>query len=185
MTNITSHKSGFTLVEILVAISILSIAILATFTAVSQSLKATNFSEDQIIAYHLADEALEYIRNRRDSNAIQHIIALGTGSTYGWLTGISPACSVACYIDTTVLPANAITACSGNAASCPVLLYGTNGAYNGLYQYTSGTATMYKRSVAMTMINATEASFTVTVSWTAQNISKNYTQTMVLRNWTE
>ena len=180
MISKNKHKSGFTLVEILVAISILSIAILATFTAVSQSLKATNFSEDQIIAYHLADEALEYLRNKRDSNAIQHIVALGAGSTYGWLTGISNLCTAtACYID---VPNNTITECTSNAASCPALRY--DGA-TGLYQYTSGTATMYKRSVAMTTISATEVSFVVTVSWTAQNVSKNYTQTIVLKNWTE
>lgn len=183
MTHITLHKSGFTLVEILVSISILSMAILATFTAVSQSLKATNFSEDQIIAYHLADEALEYVRNKRDSNAIQHIVALGSGSTYGWLTGISNLCTTtSCYVD---VSNDTIAACSGNAASCPVLLYGTSGQYNGLYQYTSGVGTIYKRSITMTMINATEASFVVTVSWTAQNVSKSYTQTMVLKNWTE
>ncbi|MEY4602266.1 MAG: hypothetical protein RL292_207 [Candidatus Parcubacteria bacterium] len=174
-----THTLGFTLVEILVAISILSIAILATFTAVSQSMKATNFSEDQIIAYYLADEALEYLRNKRDSNAIQHIVALGAGSTYGWLTGISAPCGTACYVD---VPNNTITACASNAASCPTVLY--DGA-TGLYQYMSGTGTVYKRSVAMTLINATEASFVVTVSWTAQNVSKNYTQTMVLKNWTE
>ncbi len=180
MTHKTAKKSGFTLVEILVAISILSIAILATFTAVSQSLKATNFSEDQIIAYHLADEALEYIRNKRDSNAIQHIIALGSGSTYPWLTGVLDRCvTTACYVD---IPNNTITACSSNAASCPVLLYNSG---NGLYNHLLGNTTMYKRSVALTMIDATEASFTVTVSWTAQNITKNYTQTMVLKNWTE
>jgi type II secretion system protein I len=180
MTYTTSHKSGFTLVEILVAISILSMAILATFTAVSQSLRATNFSEDQIIAYHLADEALEYIRNKRDSNAIQHIIALGNGDTYGWLTGISDRCILtACSID---VPNITIAACTGNAATCPVLRYN---ATNGSYQYTTGTATLYTRSVAVTMINATEASVSVTVSWTAQNISKNYTQTVVLKNWTE
>lgn len=182
MTYTTTKKSGFTLVEILVAISILSIAILATFTAVSQSLKATNFSEDQIIAYHLADEALEYVRNKRDSNAIQHIVALGSGDTYGWLTGISDSCvATACYIDVNI-PGNNIVECSGNAASCPTLRY--DGA-TGLYQYASGVTTMYRRSVGLTMINAREASITVTISWTAQNISKSYTQTLVLNNWTE
>ncbi len=181
MTYTTTKKSGFTLVEILVAISILSIAILATFTAVSQSLKATNFSEDQIVAYHLADEALEYVRNKRDSNAIQHIIALGSGGTYGWLTGISDRCvTTACYVD--VPNNNTITACSGNTASCPALLYNST---TGLYQYTTGGTTMYKRSVVLTMLNTTEASIVVTVSWTSQNISKSYTQTLVLKNWTE
>jgi len=183
MTYTTIKKSGFTLVEVLVAISILSIAILATFTAVSQSFKATNFSEDQIIAYHLADEALEYVRNKRDSNAIQHIAALGSGSTFGWLTGISGPCATACYIDVNV-PINNIVACTPDAASCPILRYNST---NGLYQYVStDPATIYKRSVVVTIdATGTEASVVVTVSWTAQSISKNYTQTLVLKNWTE
>ncbi len=183
MTYFHPQKSGFTLIEILVAISILSMAILATFTAVSQSLKTTNFSEDQIVAYYLADEALEYIRNRRDSNAIQHINALGSGDTFDWLTGIIPACGTACFVDVSAASANAITACSGSdTASCPFLLYN---ATNGLYQYTSGTNTVYKRAVKVESINATEVSVVVSVLWTAQSVTKNYTQTVVLKNWTE
>lgn len=172
-------KFGFTLVEILVAISILSISILATFTAVQGALRSTNFSEDQIIAYYLADEALEYVRNKRDSNGIQHINALGSGSTYNWLTDISPVCSTACYVD---IPNNTITACSSNASSCPLLLYNTN---TGLYQYVSGNNTVYRRALSVTAVNATEVSVDVSVSWTAQGISKVHTQKLVLRNWTE
>lgn len=178
-------KSGFTLVEILVAISILSIAILATFTAVSQALKATNFSEDQITAYYLADEGLEYVRNKRDTNGIQHVANLGSGSTYPWLSGIAQVAGdpcypgKVCYVD---IPNNTITACSSNAASCPFLSYN---ATSGLYQYTTGTATVFKRSITITSISATEVSIAVSVVWTAQNVTKNYTQTLVIRNWTE
>lgn len=177
--NMQQKKFGFTLVEILVAISILSISILATFTAVQGALRSTNFSEDQIIAYYLADEALEYIRNRRDSNGIQHINALGSGGTYNWLTGITPTCTTACYVD---VPNDSITSCSSNVDSCPVLLYN---ATNGLYQYTGGTATQYRRSISVTTISATEVSVDVRISWTAQGISKVHTQKLVLRNWTE
>lgn len=174
-----SKKLGFTLVEVLVAISILSISILATFTAVQGALRSTNFSEDQIIAYYLADEALEYIRSVRDSNGIQHISALGSSSTYNWLTNISPACTTACYVD---VPNDRITACSSNPASCPMLLYN---ASNGLYQYTAGSPTMYRRWVSVTPISTTEVSVDVFVSWNAQGISKTHTQKLVLRNWTE
>lgn len=173
-------KSGFTLVEILIAISILSISILATFTAVSQAMKSTNFAEDQITAYYLADEALEYIRNQRDVNSIKHIAALGSGGTYSWVTGITGACGTACYIDP--VAASPIVACPSNAASCPVLLY--NPA-NGLYQYAAGGATIYRRSVTVTTQNATEIVVTVTVSWTSQSVSKSHIQTLVLKNWTQ
>lgn len=180
-----TKEKGFTLVEILVAISILSISILATFTAVSTAMRSTSFAEDQIVAYYLADEGLEFIRNTRDSNALRHLVALGSGSTYGWLSGIAQVASdpcypgKVCYVD---VPHNTITACSTNAASCPALLYNSS---LGVYEYVSGTATQYKRSISVTAISATEASVTVTVSWTAQGISKSYTQMLTLRNWTE
>jgi type II secretion system protein I len=177
---------GFTLVEVLVAISVLSISILATFTAVSHSMRATNFTEDQIIAYYLADEALEYVRHKRDNNAIAQINALETGgASVSWLTGIphtggSPCpSSTVCYID---VPYSTITSCSSTHESCPVLLYNST---SGLYSYNSGTATQYKRSVSMVPISATELSVVVQVSWVAQGISKDYTQTLVLRNWAQ
>lgn len=177
---------GFTLVEVLIAISILSISILATFTAVSHSMRATNFTEDQIIAFHLADEALEFVRNKRDNNAIRHINALATGGSVLWLDtipqsgGLPCPASVACYVD--VPYGTTLSLCSSGHASCPVLLYNST---NGLYSYNSGTATQYKRSVSMTLINATELSVTVRVSWVAQGISKDYTQTLVIRDWAQ
>ncbi|MCX6703128.1 MAG: prepilin-type N-terminal cleavage/methylation domain-containing protein [Candidatus Zambryskibacteria bacterium] len=178
-------KTGFTLVEVLVAISILSISILATFTAVQNSLKSTNFAEDQVIAYYLADEALEFIRNFRDSNAIRHVSALGSGGTYGWLSGFAGAGGDPCFpgkfchID---VPGNRVYECSSDAASCPVLLYNASA---GVYEYVTGTATQFKRSVSITMTNATEAVVRVQVSWTAQGISKDHVQSVTLRNWTE
>lgn len=186
--NNAKNITGFTLVEVLVAISILSIAILATFGAVSHSMKATNFTEDQVTAYYLADEALEYVRNRRDANAIAHINALATGGSVEWLTGIAQVATdpcfpgKVCYINVPAATADGIKTCASDATSCPVLLY--DGNY-GLYGYTSGSATPYKRSVEITTINNTEVSVTVTVSWTAQGISKSYKQTLVLRNWAQ
>lgn len=179
------HTRGFTLVEVLIAVSILSIAILATFAAVSNSMRATNFTEDQTVAYYLADEALEYIRHRRDSNAIAHINAVASGGSVAWLTGVAQVagdpCSTGkvCYVD---VAANTISTCSSTAASCPVLSYNST---SGIYGYTSGTATQYRRSITITTISATEVSVVAQVSWTAQNITKNYTQTLVLRNWAQ
>ncbi|MHB1316869.1 MAG: type IV pilus modification PilV family protein [Minisyncoccota bacterium] len=178
-------KLGFTLVEVLVAISILSIAILATFTAVSNSMRATNFTEDQITAYYLADEAIEYIRNKRDSNSIKNIDSAASGGTYPWLSGIAQVAGdpcfpgKVCYVD---VPSNTITACSSDASSCPFILY--NSSF-GLYGYSSGSSTPYKVSVTMDNLNSTEVSIIAQVSWSSQGVVKNYTQTLVLRNWAE
>ncbi len=61
-------SAGFTIIETLVAISILIISITGPMVIVSQSLKSAYFARDQITAFYLAQEAIEYVRNLRDSN---------------------------------------------------------------------------------------------------------------------
>ena len=62
--------AGFTILETLVAISILILALTAPLVIVSQALKSSYFSRDQITAYYLAQEAIEYIRNKRDNQGL-------------------------------------------------------------------------------------------------------------------
>lgn len=175
---------GFTLVELLVAISILSISILATFTAVSSNVKGQNFSEDQVIAYYLADEGIESIRNIRDNNGIANAAALGSGAAQiSWLNGINPTCvTTACTADASVQPV-ALTACSSlSPSSCPVLSIKAS----GLYGYGSGTATQFKRSVVVSAVGgslATEATVTCTVSWTTNGVAKTYTVSENMKAW--
>lgn len=82
---LTSHfssptsQSGMTLIETLVAISILSLSIVAPMTLTMQSLSAAYFARDQVIASNLAQEAAEAVRARRDANIL--IIALDPTAT--------------------------------------------------------------------------------------------------------
>lgn len=72
MEKIKKHKTGFTLVETILAISVVSIAI-ATATQLTQSsLKMGRASMNQYVAFHLAEEGLEIVRNLRDSNWLQN-----------------------------------------------------------------------------------------------------------------
>lgn len=71
------HKNrGFTLIETLVAVSLLSIAIVAPMSLVSKSLTTAYYARDQVIAIHLAQEIIETIRHIRDHNIL--LTALGT-----------------------------------------------------------------------------------------------------------
>lgn len=67
---------GFTLIETLVAVSLLTVAIVAPMTLISKSLSAAYYARDQITAFHLAQEALETVRHVRDHNIL--LTALGT-----------------------------------------------------------------------------------------------------------
>jgi type II secretory pathway pseudopilin PulG len=76
-------KAGFTLVEALVAVSILMIAIASPMTLAQKGLSTATLSKDQMIAAFLAQDAVEAVKNIRDQIAIR-----GVGGTGGdWLDG--------------------------------------------------------------------------------------------------
>lgn len=178
-----NYKKGFTLVEMLVAISILSLSILAAFTAVSSNIKNSKFSEDKIVASYLASEAIEYIKNVRDENAIRNIQGISTNTPVNWLRDISDTISDPCYNRSCVIDsiANTISPCTSNHASCPFLRQ----HYSKIYGYdNSWTVTKFKRSVIVSSLSSNEAIITVTVSWVASDGStKSYTLSEIIRNW--
>lgn len=183
MKNIIYKKNGFTLVEMLVAISILSLSILASFTAVSSNIRNAKYSEDRIVASFLASEAIEYIKNVRDENVIRNIQGIPTNSPVNWLRDISATISDPCYNRSCIMDSieNTITACTSDHNSCPFL----RKHYSKIYGYNSSwTLTKYKRSVAVTSISSTEATVSVTVTWLAPDgTTKTYSLSEIIRNW--
>lgn len=77
----TNSAKGFTLVEAMVAISILSLAVTGPMIIAQKGIGAAIYARDQITAFYLAQEAVEYIRNVRDTNRINNI---------SWLTSLTP-----------------------------------------------------------------------------------------------
>ena len=57
---------GFTLIETMVAITVLMTAIVGPMEIASKSLLSAYYARDQITAYYLAQEGVEYLRNERD-----------------------------------------------------------------------------------------------------------------------
>ena len=60
-------KQGFTLIETVFALLIISMGFLSVFSLVQDSIRATNSSINRLIAANLAQEGVEIIRNIRDS----------------------------------------------------------------------------------------------------------------------
>lgn len=67
-----STKSGFTLLETLVAIAIVLVAISTSFTIIPQGQSAIRHIRNQITATYLAQEAIEVVRNHRDKYMIHN-----------------------------------------------------------------------------------------------------------------
>src|SRR5262249_21100728 len=78
-----------TLLETLVAISIIGIALVVSTAALQNSLQTSNFVKDQIQAYYLAEDAMEYIVSLRDAGAAG-FDAQGSQTTPSWATNLLP-----------------------------------------------------------------------------------------------
>ncbi len=61
-------NKGFTIIETLVAISILVIAVTGPLSLASRGLAYSQYAKDEVTAFYLANEALDVIRNIRDTN---------------------------------------------------------------------------------------------------------------------
>ncbi len=164
-------SKGFTLVETLVAIGILSLSITATFTAVQNGIQSSTTAKDQTIAFYLAQEGMEFIKNIRDENALNSL----DGSPTHWLYGMSSAPSDPCYFGEFCVidsPQKTITQCSGGLGTCPVL---RQEASSGLFGYNSGwPATTFKREIQFQQISANEVTVLMNISWTYRGQSKSF-----------
>lgn len=69
-TRIACRNHGFTLVEVLIAISIFTFSILAMLATLSHGITDTNYAKDRVIATYLAQEGIEFTRNVRDDNIL-------------------------------------------------------------------------------------------------------------------
>lgn len=174
-----SARSGFTLVETLVAITLLMIVIVGPLYAVHKSLAASYAARDKLIASALAQQGTEYVRSIRDDNYLSN-----TGRR--WLAGLdgtgNGSNNANCFTNTCIVDQSQdlVQAC-GNGG-CPPLrmspanLYtqSTNAAY---------TATRFTREVRMTNVSADQVRVTVTVSWSTLGVPYTVTVVEHLYNW--
>lgn len=182
MRNVASNKqktacSGFTLIETLVAITIMTLAVLAPFQAVERVTSESRLAEDQLIASSLAQEGLEYVRFVRGNNYLAHPsdFASANHQLDGMNGSGGPNCRTpnTCTIDA---EAAALAACSG---TCPALTMDTANGFYTQHAATGGyTTTLYTRTLTLTQFAGYEQA-TITITWTdhgaqTMTISENF-----------
>lgn len=75
---------GFTIIESLVAVSVLMIAVTGPLALAARGLSYSQYAKDQITAFYLASEAIEAVKNIRDANMIDPQDD-GNGNKKDWL----------------------------------------------------------------------------------------------------
>ena len=76
-----TKQSGFTLVETLVAITILLLVIVGPMTISSNAAKSTTYSSDQVIAFFLAQEGAELVQAYRDDYFLEYLDDVISGAS--------------------------------------------------------------------------------------------------------
>lgn len=164
-TKIKNQNSGFTLIETLVAIAILAIAIVGPLSIANKGLFSSLYSRDQITAYYLAQDAMEFIRNTRDSNLL---------NGYSWDSSIKGQCGdgKTCQVDTT---SGVIQDCStiSNPANCGLLYRNINsGLYNSVNS--GNDEQIFTRTIQYSEVSSgSEGRISITVSWNTGKLANN------------
>ncbi len=163
---------AFTLLETLVAVAVLLMALLGPFSIAQQALKSAYYARDQVTAYYLAQEGIEFVRALRDQN----YLAGNFGSA--WLTPFDTTCTnAACTVD---FPNFSYAACQ--QSGCPPLRISQTG---GLFNHVTGDPSIFTRQVRLTTVptNADEVIVSVTISWTSAGVPRVFTLQERLFNW--
>jgi Tfp pilus assembly protein PilV len=96
------YRAGITLIESIVALTILTLAVSGPMSLAAQSIRVLGASRAEMIATHLAEEGVEVVHSLRDNNSADD----STPDKSAWMTDVLSRCSGAagfsgCIIDVT------------------------------------------------------------------------------------
>ena len=155
-----SYKKAFSLVEVLVAISILVGSTVSVTFLVSNAIKTATSTRSNLIAAQLAQEGVEIIRRLRDENWINGVAFNDLEGTHrvDWISGSLPV--------------------SGNLP----LRFHPNQGYS--YSAISGdVVTPFTRLITVSSPNSRELQIEVEVTWTDREAVKSFIVEDHLFDW--
>ena len=164
---IKNKFNGFTLVETLVAISILLMAVVAPLVLIAGNISSAFSVKDKIIALYLAEDAVDFVKYKIDTN-------FNEGDA-NWLDGVDACvagggqpCRVDSFNDT-------VQICGG---PCPVInFYSTT----GVYEYILGSPSKFRRTITIvpvtqdpnpSTLDPDEVIITALVEWEYKGVTK-------------
>lgn len=173
ISNMPAQQKGFTLIETLLAVMLLTSAIAGPLTIAAQGLTSSLVAKDQITAFYLAQDAMEHVRFVRDSSCLAagpQIVAGGCPSNV-WLANLGPCISTDGSAECTVDSVQNTVCAYGQCGT--VLNYNkdnnffTYAAANGISVVPTPQQYIRKVRIVHDASGATpdEAVVTVTVSW--------------------
>lgn len=163
---IINNKPAFSLIEIMAVLLIVSLGIIGVANLATQSIQAQTINRGSIVAYQLAQEGLEIVRQVRDTNWLQ-------GND--WKTGLGSGTYCLDYKSPVLRPVASLNDCK---------LYFDNNKWYYAPQI-EGAGMIFTGFRRVVVINAATSSATVTalVSWDDRNKVFHYEVETQLYDW--
>lgn len=160
-----SKNSGFSLMEVMMAIFIILVGLVGVMALISKSITAGSQSASRLIAANLAQEGIEVVKNIRELNY---------DPATGWDTWhaniINGTYSV--QYDSQVF---------GSSANNFLYFHASTGLYD--YNAGGGTLSPLRRSITLTRMSASSTDVISTVTWTERGNNKSVIVEDILWNW--
>lgn len=154
MSTFKNKNRGFSLLESMVAITILLVAVVGPLSTIGDSLSQIYIARDQMVAINLAQEGIEAVRQVRDSNMIKGWNE--TTRTTPWNTGGLDASGFYSVDLESETPRLEVAVATGIILKKDL----STGAYGS-----SGVDTKFRRVIQIETTSPDEAKVTSTVLW--------------------
>lgn len=166
MLNFLKKQSGFSIMEIVVAIFIITMGLVGVLSLINQNIQVEYINKNNLIASQLAQEGLELVRNIRDNNWL-------AGSV--WNYNIAPGSYIVDYT-------GYISSVSGIEGA--KLQRRNDVGEEGYYWHNSGDPdTLFSRLITITQPSPELLNVFCLVQWQDRGQTYQYAADTVLYNW--
>lgn len=146
-----NNQKGLTILDVLVAVFIIAVGLAAVLALLNYTLRAAQTSKMGLIASGLAQEGVEIVRSVRDAQA----------DWTGWFASpLAGDWQVAYDSSSFSIPDNTSAPLKYDAAT-------------GLYQYATGSNTLFYRKVSISKISSDQLKVIVDIKWTLGSMERH------------
>ena len=165
--------TGFTLLEVLVAIFVITVGLIGVMTVLQMTMFLTSISSSRLTAAYLAQEGIEIVRNVRDTNWLE-----ARAVANDWDEGLTN-CLNGCIADYNHSYGPDLI--DPNLPPFPDQFLDIDG--NGFYSYSPGTPTKFQRKIIIQKTGPDRLDVRVQVMWSEKGKSYTFSAQENLYNW--
>lgn len=190
--------SGFTLVEVMVAVAVLSVGLIGAANLITYNISNSAKAINKTIAMNLAQEGIELVRNIRDTNWLQGKFDNSGANSWDWgIDGVGNRkylrffCGDGSVDNITSTPTGGTEEAKIDncGADCQIYAYSLGSVkcysdnFGGSYGGYSGVPTNFYRLTHIEEVDSNSNIVNVTVKWIDRGQNHYLTMQEILYNW--